>query len=282
MESVGYYNGTFAPLCELMVPALDRGYYFGDGVYEALRVEHHKPFAMQEHLERLYRSLAEIWIAFTMTPQELEDILKEVYRRADGDSLILYLQVTRGTDYRSHTFCEGVMPNIMACARSSPLADITERKNVISLPDLRWGRCDIKTLNLLPNILAAQQAKERGCKEAVFVRDGVVSECTSANLLMLKRGVLRTAPESRSILAGVTRGQFLRLARELGVPVREEAFTLAEAMAADELLITSTSVHGAPVGALDGVPVGGKDPALLNRLQTAFREYFYSGVGRPL
>ena len=116
--------------------------------------------------------------------------------------------------------------------------------------------------------------------EAVFVRDGLVTECTSANLLLLKHGVLRTAPTNHRILAGVTRGQFLRLARGMGVRVVEEAFTVQEAMEADELIITSTSVHGAPIGEMDGFPVGGKDPVLLGKLQTAFRDYFYSVAGR--
>ena len=280
MENVGYYNGIFAPLEELKVPALDRGYYFGDGVYEALHVENHIPFALDEHFERLRHSLDALRLELPMPLEELRAVLMEVTHLAESESLILYFQITRGTDYRGHAFCEGVPANLMAYARHSPLADITERKKAIFVPDVRWGRCDVKSLNLLPNVLASQQAKERGCKEAAFVRDGLVTECTSANLLLLKDGVLRTAPANHRILAGVTRAQFLRLAREMGVRVVEEAFSVEEAMEADELIITSTSVHGAPVGEMDGIPVGGRDPALLGKLQSAFRDYFYSVVGK--
>ena len=279
LESAGYYNGVFAPLEELRVPALDRGYYFGDGVYEALRAERHVPFALKEHFERLRHSLDALRLELPLPLPELEEVLTELSRRSEGESQILYFQITRGTDNRGHAFCEGVKTNLMAYARQSPLADITERKKAIFVQDVRWGRCDVKSLNLLPNVLASQQAKERGCKEAVFVRDGLALECTSANLLLLKDGILRTAPANHKILAGVTRGQFLRLAREMGVRVVEEAFTVQEAMEADELVITSTSVHGAPIGEMDGIPVGGKDPVLLGRLQSAFRDYFRSVVG---
>lgn len=274
LEQIGYYNGTFAPLETLMVPACDRGFYFGDGVYEALRVENHKPFAFGEHIERFYNSLEALRIDFSMSQNELENILSEVSDRVDSVSQLLYFQVTRGTAIRTHAFPEKATPNLMAYARHAPLADVSERWKAILLPDIRWANCNIKTLNLIPNVLAAQQAKERGCREAVFHRDGVVTECSSSNLLMLKDGVLRTAPADRRILAGVTRARFLLLAKELGIAVVEEAFTVDEALHADELIITSTSVHGPGVCELEGRPVGGKDPERLRRLQSAFREFF--------
>ena len=146
------------------------------------------------------------------------------------------------------------------------------------LADTRWGHCNIKSLNLIPSVLAAQTAKERGCSEAVFHRDGVVSECSSSNLLLLKNGVLRTAPADERILPGVTRAHFLMIARELGVPVDETAFTLEEMLEADELMITSTSAHGLPVGFVDDKLVCGRDEALLRKLQKAYREFFWSSI----
>lgn len=259
MENIGYYNGTFAPIEQLMVPACDRGVYFGDGVYEALRVERHRFFALTEHLARFRASLAFLRIPFAMTDGALSAILQEAADRVDSDSQQLYFQVTRGTAMRAHSFPEGAEPNLMIFSRGVPLADLAERRRLIALPDTRWGHCNIKSLNLIPSVLAAQAAKERGCSEAVFHRNGVVTECSSSNLLMLKDGVLRTAPADEKILSGVTRAHFLMLAKKLGVPVDETAFTLEEAYGADELMVTSTSLHGLPVSELEGRPVCGRD-----------------------
>ncbi len=278
MENIGYYNGVFAPIEELMIPACDRGVYFGDGIYEALRVERHRFFALAEHLARFRASLAFLRIPFEMTNEALTAILQEAADRVESDSQQLYFQVTRGSAIRTHAFPEGAEPNLLIFSRGVPLAELTEHRRVVVLPDTRWGHCNIKTLNLIPSVLAAETAKERGCCEAVFHRNGVVTECSSSNLLLLKDGVLRTAPADEKILPGVTRAHFLMLARELGVPVDETAFTLEEAYDADELMITSTSAHGLPVGEMEGRAVCGRDDALLRKLQKAYRDYFYALV----
>ncbi len=279
MNAVGYYNGEFAPLEELKIPALDRGAYFGDGVYEAVRVDNHRFFALEEHLDRLECSLAFLRIPFSMPRAELAAILQAVADRVESDHQQLYFQITRATAMRTHAFPEGGAPNLLVFSREVPLADVRIPKKVVVLPDIRWKYCNIKTLNLIPGVLAAQQAKERGCCEAVFHRDGVVTECSSSNLLMLKDGALVTAPADEHILPGITRGHFLMLARQMGIPVFERAFTLEQAYDADELMITSTSVHGLPVCEMEGKPVGGRDPVLLKRLQDAYRAYFTSVVG---
>lgn len=275
MEQIGYYNGVFAPMDELRIPALDRGVYFGDGVYEALRVERHRFFALSEHLARFRVSLDFLRIEFPMTDEALAAILQEAADRVESDSQQLYFQVTRATAVRTHAFPEGGRANLMIFSRGVPLADLSEYRRVVVLPDTRWGHCNIKSLNLIPSVLASQAAKERGASEAVFHRDGLVSECSSSNLLMLKNGVLRTAPADERILPGVTRAHFLMLARRLQIPVDETAFTLDEMMDADELMITSTSAHGLPVGFADDKPVCGRDEPLLRRLQQAYREYFW-------
>lgn len=279
MENIGYYNGTFAPIEELMIPASDRAVYFGDGAYEALRVENHRFFALNEHLERLRDSLAFLHIPFAMSNEALIAILQEVVGRVENASQQLYFQISRGTAMRTHAFPERAQPNLLVFSRGMPLADLAEHRRVITVPDTRWEHCNIKSINLIPNVLAAEAAKRRGCFEAVFHRDGVVTECSSANLFLLKDGTLRTAPADGKILPGVTRAHFLMLARELGVPVDETAFTLEEAYKADELMITSTSLHGVPVGELDGVSVCGRDDALLKKLQKAYREFFHESVG---
>lgn len=279
MENIAYYNGEFAPMEELKIPALDRGVYFGDGVYEALRVEHHRFFALQEHLARFRASLDFLRIDFPMTDAALSEILQEAADRVESDSQQLYFQVTRGTGIRTHSFLEHASANLLIFSRGVPLADLNEFRRVTTLSDSRWGHCNIKSLNLIPSVLASQIAKERRCSEAVFHRDGLVSECSSSNLLMLKDGVLRTAPADERILPGVTRAHFLMLARQLNIPVDETAFTLNEMMAADELMITSTSAHGLPVGFVDDQPVCGRDTPLLRRLQKAYREYFWDELG---
>ena len=280
MDNIGYYNGVFAPIDELMVPACDRGMYFGDGAYEAIRVEKHVPFAIDEHFDRLYDSLRALRIPFTMPRQELYDILMECARRVDADAIQLYFQVTRGTARRVHAFAPGATPNLMVFAYHYELVDIDVPRKVITLPDQRWDNCWIKSLNLIPGVLASQAALDAGCQDAILHRNGVVTECTAANLLMLKDGVVRTAPADGKIIPGVTRNHFLKLARENGIPVVEEAFTLDESMEADELLITSTSVHGVRVVEIDGKPVCGRDLALAKRLQTLFRSYFWKSVGQ--
>ena len=214
-----------------------------------------------------------------MTDEALTAILQEAADRVDSDSQQLYFQVTRATAMRTHSFPEAGEANLLVFSRGVPLADLTDYRRVVMLADTRWGHCNIKSLNLIPSVLAAQTAKERGCSEAVFHRDGVVSECSSSNLLMLKDGVLRTAPADERILPGVTRAHFLMIARELGVPVDETAFTLEEMLDADELMITSTSAHGLPVGFVDDKPVCGRDEALLRKLQKAYREYFLDSLG---
>jgi len=273
MDAVGYYNGEFAPLAELKIPALDRGVYFGDGVYEAVRVDRHRFFALDEHLDRLQNSLAFLRIPFSMSRETLKAILQEVADRVDSAHQQLYFQVTRATAARTHSFPEGAEPNLLVFSREVPFADVNEPRKVIVLPDIRWKYCNIKTLNLIPAVLAAQTAKERGCCEAVFHRDGVVTECSSSNLLMLKGGALYTAPADEHILPGVTRGHFLMLARQMNIPVVERAFTLEQAYGADELMITSTSARGLPVREMEGRAVGGGDSALLKKLQAAYQSY---------
>ena len=280
MENIGYYNGVFQPIEKLMIPACDRGVYFGDGVYEALRVERHRFFALREHLARFRASLNFLQIPFIMTDEALTAILQEAADRVDSDSQQIYFQVTRGTVIRSHSFPEDATANLLIFSRGVPLADLTEYRRVIVLPDTRWQHCNIKSLNLIPSVLASEQAKQRGCCEAVFHRDGVVTECSSSNLLMLKDGVLRTAPADERILPGVTRGHFLMLAREIGVPVDETAFTLEEAYDADELMVTSTSAHGLPIGEMEGKAVCMRDEPRLRRLQKAYRDYFYDCLGQ--
>jgi D-alanine transaminase len=201
MDACGYYNGEIAPLSELKIPALDRGVYFGDGVYEAVRVDNHRFFALEEHLNRLEHSLAFLRIPFSMPRETLISILLEVAGRVESTRQQLYFQVTRGTAPRTHGFPEEAEPE-PACffARSAAQGCIRSEK-VVVLPDIRWKYCNVKTLNLIPGVLAAQTAKERGCCEAVFHRTGWLRNA-QREYLSAKGRLFANRPGKRAYSAG--------------------------------------------------------------------------------
>jgi D-alanine transaminase len=254
----------------------DRGYNFGDGVYEVFRVYGGKLFEAEMHWERLMKSAREIRIGLPYTKEELESgvmSLIEADQLTDG---IVYLQVTRGVAPRSHAFPHsGVRPAVTAFTKSLSRPEAAQRDgvSVITQPDIRWLRCDIKSLNLLPNVLAKQAASEAGAWEAVLHRDGVVTEGSSSNVAIVRDGTLWTHPANHLILHGVTRAVTLRLARKLGIPVREQAFALDELYAADEAMLLGTTVEIMPIVSVDGrtVKTGERGP-VTHLLQTEFEK----------
>jgi D-alanine transaminase len=266
-------NGEFVPAEEARVSYEDRGYYFGDGVYEVFRVYRGRLFEPEAHLERLARSARAVSLAL---PRPLDDIAACVRRLCEAnevDTGIVYLQFTRGVAPRTHEFPDNASPVMMGFTKAMPrpTANMTNGITAMTAPDIRWLRCDIKSLNLLPNVLAKQQAKEAGYQEAIFHRDGTVTECTSSNVMMVKNGALYTHPANHLILHGITRAVVLRLAEAKGVPVREQAFTVQELAEADEAFITGTTSEITPIVAVDGRPVGdGKPGPVTRRLQEAF------------
>ena len=280
MTEVGYYNGTMGPLSEMTVPMNDRAVYFGDGVYEVVIARNNKIFALSEHFDRFYAGLKFMEINFTMNAHELTEELYKVlaYSEPDPhhDGQIIYWQVSRGTAIRKHAFPDPeVKPNLLITARPYTLTDMRKkRNNLITREDTRFLHCDIKTLNLIPNVLAYQAAAAAGCDEVVLHRDGIVTECAKSNLAILKNGALWTAPLSNFILAGVARKQLIERCAELSVPVYEEAFTLQELMDADEIIVVSTGHMCMGVDTIDGKKAGGKSPELLGKLQNACLEYY--------
>jgi len=275
-KNVGYYNGSIGALEEMTVPMQDRALYFGDGIYEATCVVNGIPFAMEEHLDRMYNSLRLLEIPFAIGRAEIKAELQKVIDAAEPVPVqILYWQISRGTCPRNHPFPSAeVQPNLMAFVRPHAIWPLDQPYRLVSIEDIRFKLCNIKTLNLIPSVLANQRAVEQNCHEAVFHRGERVTECAHSNISILKDGVLRTAPTDELILPGITRKHLLELARELGLPVLEEPFTMAELMDADEVIITSSSTFGAPAESIDGIPVGGKDPQRLKQLQDAYMEKF--------
>ena len=280
MTEVGYYNGTIGPLDEMTVPMNDRAVYFGDGVYEVAIARNKKIFALSEHLDRFYTSLKFMEINFTMNAQELTEELVKVLTRAepgpDHSEQLVYWQVSRGTAVRKHAFPDpSVKPNLLITVRPYTLTDVRSKHyKLITREDTRFLHCNIKTLNLIPNVLANQAAEAAGCNEAVFHRGGIVTECTKTNLAILKGGALWTAPLGNLILTGVTRKILIERCAELSVPVHEEAFTLEEMMDADEIIVLSSGHMCMGVDEIDGKKAGGKSPELLCKLQDACLEYY--------
>lgn len=274
--NVGYYNGEMGPLEEMKVPMGDRALYFGDGIYEATCVANRVPFALDDHLDRMYNSLRLMEIPFTMGREEIKAELQKVIDAAEeAPCLFLYWQISRGVCMRNHPFPGAeVKPTLMIYVKPVTMKDMNKRYKLISMEDIRYKLCNIKTLNLIPSVLANQRAVERGCDEAVLHRGSRVTECAHSNISMLKDGVLHTAPTDELILPGITRKHLLQLCAANGIPVVEAPYSMVELMNADEIIVSSSSALLMGVESIDGIPVGGKDPRCLRLLQDAYREKF--------
>ena len=274
--NVGYYNGEMGPLEEMKVPMGDRALYFGDGIYEATCVANRVPFALDDHLDRMYNSLRLMEIPFTMGREEIKAELQKVIDAAEeAPCLFLYWQISRGVCMRNHPFPGAeVKPTLMIYVKPVTMKDMNKRYKLISMEDIRYKLCNIKTLNLIPSVLANQRAVERGCDEAVLHRGSRVTECAHSNISMLKDGVLHTAPTDELILPGITRKHLLQLCAANGIPVVEAPYSMVELMNADEIIVSSSSALLMGVESIDGIPVGGKDPQRLRLLQDAYREKF--------
>ncbi|HEY8415314.1 MAG TPA: D-amino-acid transaminase [Thermaerobacter sp.] len=269
-----YLNGRFVPYAEAVVPVEDRGFLFADAIYEVIRCYNGRPFRLQEHLERLEQSAAALEIPLPHSREEWARIIDELLRRNGVRDGSVYLHVTRGVAPRAHTWSEGLQPTVVAIARSgggpSPEA-VRDGVRAITVSDNRWGLCWVKTTGLLPNVLARQQAARAGAYEAIFVRDGLVTEGTSSNVFVLLEGTLYTHPLA-NILPGVTRGVVIELAQENGIEVREQAIPATWLERAGEVLLSGTNSEILAVVEIDGRPVGeGRPGPVFSRLLEAFR-----------
>ena len=283
MPRTAYVNGVYVPLRDAAISIEDRGFLFADSVYEVWSVFGGQLGDLDGHLNRLERSLRELQIAMPMPRHALVVVLNEVIRRNRIFEGMVYLQVSRGAAPRDHVFPAGVKPGVVITARPVDReAAATKAEHgikVISVPDIRWGRCDIKTTGLLPNVLAKQAAKEQGAGEVIFIdRDGYVTEGGSTNVYMVgDDGVIRTRSLKANILPGVTRLNLLSVIAESGLDLREEAFTLEEAKSAREVFVSAATSLVMPVVAIDGHPIGNGAPGLI---ATALREAYIDQARR--
>lgn len=270
------FNGELIANDDISISYKDRGYYFGDGVYEVFRIYHGKIFEKQAHLERLARSSREIKLQLPYTLPQMNEMIERLINAEKVSSGTLYLQVTRGVADRSHTFPKNSAPTLLAYITpvNRPLQMIENGITAISRADFRWLRCDIKSLNLLPNTLLKQEAIENHADEVVLHREGIVTECSASNIMMIKTGVIYTHPANNLILHGITRSVVLRLAEQLSITVKEQPFTLEQLYQADEVFITGTTVEITPVISIDGNKVGktGSPGEITRKLQQAFSQ----------
>ncbi|MDO4325267.1 MAG: D-amino acid aminotransferase [bacterium] len=277
MKTLGYYNGRIGELDEMMIPMNDRVCYFGDGVYEAAVARNYKIFALEDHLDRFYNSASLLSIEIPCTREELASILDEMVHKMDYDEQFVYWQVTRGTAPRTHEFPAGdVKANLWITIKPSKPVHLETPLKLITIPDTRFFHCNIKTLNLLPNVMAAEQAKRAGCQECVFHRGDRVTECAHSNVSILKDGTFRTAPTDELILPGITRKHLIQICKDHNIPVSEEPFTIQELMEADEILVSSTTKFCSSVSEVDGIAVGGKAPELMKLLQDCYVQKYLS------
>ena len=275
MKDIAYYNGRIGRIDEVQAPITDRGFYFGDGVYDAAMVNNKKIFALDDHLDRFYNSLKLLRIEPPMERAELAKTLNNLVSQLDSDAPhMLYWQSTRAAAHRMHAFPKGGKASLMAFSEPCGLDRHDHPYKLISVEDTRFLHCNIKTLNLIPNCMAMQQAVEAGCDEVVFHRGDRVTEGAHSGLAILKDGVFCTPPADNLILPSITRKHFLTMCEKLGVPTRIAPFTVDELKNADEVMILSTGSHCIGACELDSQPLGGKDAALLERLQKAYQAWF--------
>lgn len=272
-----YLNGAFVPPEQAQVSAFDRGFVFGDGVYEVIPVYGRRLFRLPQHLSRLDASLQSIQLANPHTLTDWQKIFTRLMESVPAEDQSVYLQVTRGPAPRDHAFPKEVKPTVFAYA--APLkypetAQLRDGVSAITVDDIRWRRCDIKAIALLPNVLLRQQAVEAGATEAILVRDGIATEGSASNIFAVIDGVLVTPPKGPFILPGITRDLTLELARAHGVPCAERALRVEEIFHATEFMLSSSTKELLSITRVDGKTIGSGRPGPLHaRLHALYQDY---------
>jgi D-alanine transaminase len=282
MQPLANLNGKQMPLAEVMIPVMDRGFLFGDAVYEVLRIYQGKPWLLREHMDRLAHSLEAIRIR-SVDLKRLEARMLQTIAAGPFREAIAYIQVTRGSGpYRTHAFPAQAAPLELLYVTEFVDPYVEARQSgtkVLLRPDIRWDRCDIKSTNLLANVLAVQEARDVGCLEAVYyLPDGTITEGTHTSCFGVLDGQLLTAPNSPAILPGITRRLILRLAERVKIPLREKVLHREDLPRVAELFLTGTTSEVMPIVQVDGKPVGdGKPGPVTRKLQEAYRQAVTGG-----
>ncbi|MDX8361904.1 D-amino-acid transaminase [Cytobacillus sp. IB215316] len=270
---VAFYGDKFIDINEKVVPIQERGHQFGDGIYEVIRVYDGKPFLLKAHLNRLEMSAKEILIDLPFSLEKVNELILEGITRSELKDAQVYIQVTRGIAPRDHIFPK-VPAQFSMTVRPSRHVDRVKRQNGVALQsfeDTRWANCFIKSLNLLPNVITKQKASEAGYDEAVFIRNGIVTECSSCNLFAVRDGVAYTHPATNHILHGITREAVINIASQNDLSVKEHPFDIDFLYNADEVFITSTSIEILPVNKIDNMNISMNNP-ITKQLISAFQQ----------
>jgi D-alanine transaminase len=272
-----FLNGKFLPLEQAMVPVLDRGFIFGDGVYELVPVYSRVPFRLDEHLARLERSLAAVRIRNPYAREKWREILLQLVAQQPWQDQGVYLQVTRGVAKRDHAFPAGVEPTVFLMANplvNPPQELVDKGASAVTAVDNRWLRCDIKSISLIGNCLLRQVSADAGAQETILFRDGKLTEASASNVFSVKRGVLLSPPKSNLILPGITYDVVLEIAHAAKIPLELREVTEAEVRSADEIWVTSSSKEILAIVRLDGKPVAdGKPGPLFKRAFALYQEF---------
>jgi D-alanine transaminase len=272
-----FLNGKFLPLEQAMVPVLDRGFIFGDGVYELIPVYSRAPFRMEEHLARLERSLAAVRIKNPYAREKWREIILQLVAKQPWEDQGVYFQVTRGVAKRDHAFPAGVEPTVFVMCNplvNPPKELVDKGGSAVTAVDNRWLRCDIKSISLLGNVLARQVSADADAQETILFRDGKLTEASASNVFIVKRGVLLSPPKSNLILPGITYDVVTEIAQAAKIPLEFRDISEAEVRGADEVWVTSSSKEILAIVTLDGKPVGdGKPGPLFKRAFQLYQEF---------
>jgi len=272
-----FLNGKYMPVEEARVPVLDRGFIFGDGVYELIPVYSRVPFRMDEHLARLERSLAAVRIRNPYTRAEWRDIILQLVAKQPFEDQGVYFQVTRGVAKRDHALPKDAAPTVFVMSNPlvNPPQELVERgAAAVSAVDYRWHRCDIKSISLIGNCLLRQESADAGAIETILFRDGFLTEASASNVFVVRGGVILSPPKSNLILPGITYDVIGEIAQAAGLPLEYRAVSEAEVRSADEIWITSSSKEVLAIVALDGKPVaGGRPGPLFRRVHALYQEF---------
>lgn len=286
MSAIAYLNGEYLPLAQVLISPLDRGFLFADGVYETIPAYNGRLFRLMEHLQRLHNSLAAIRLENNLSVTQWSALLNELVVRNGGSNLVLYLQITRGAaECRDHCFPSETRPTVFAMA--SPLQPLPEALrrvgiSVVTVDDIRWGGCHIKSIALLANVLARQQAIDRKAADALLVRDGRLTEGTASNVFVVCDGILLTPPKDQFILPGITRDLVLELAAANNIVYREQYLPREVLIEADEVWLTSSTKEILPVTSVDGRSIGTGAPGPLWRRMINLYQAYKRKVCQPV
>lgn len=277
MPQTVYLNGKFLPIEEAYIPVLDRGFIFGDGIYEMIPVYSRHPFRLKEHIRRLENSLAALRLDNPYSREAWESLLLALIEKNEAEDQSLYLQVTRGPAPRDHAFPKVSVPTVFMMSNPLVVATGSQVESgiaAISARDIRWDRCDIKAISLLPNVLLKQMAVDAGAAETVIFRDGILTEGTASNIFAVERDTLLAPPKDQHMLPGITYDLILELAEANAIPIEIGYFDEARIRAADELWISSSTREVLAIVTLDGKPIGnGKPGPMFQRMYQLYQDY---------